>query len=53
MKQWEYMKVRSNRGPLTDELNQLGAEGWELVSISSFGWTFKREKEQDGDSNTK
>ncbi len=31
--QWEYMTVEEKLNP--DELNRLGAEGWELVAVVS------------------
>ena len=53
MRKWEY-KVIYNEFPsqrAEDDLNKLGAEGWELVAINIAGlsnrgrFTFKREKQ--------
>lgn len=38
MRQWEHTYVQGNTvelGPMKDAANQLGAEGWELVGITS------------------
>lgn len=31
--QWEYMIYRSNWYPQEDKLNELGAQGWQLVAF--------------------
>lgn len=35
MQKWEYKMIRGWLGE--DELNLLGAEGWELVAVMAFG----------------
>lgn len=42
MTQWEYTRASN---PTWQELNDLGDEGWELVSVDSYGLAiFKRPK---------
>ena len=45
---WEYLRVSwEDIHDDHDELNRLGADGWELVTILSDGWVFKRPLEGD------
>ncbi|WP_266702000.1 hypothetical protein [Streptomyces sp. NBC_01571] len=41
----EYFMYTAKYGamPKLDELNAYGAEGWELVTVASGSWVFKRE----------
>ncbi len=48
-RKWEYKTVWDNFQLNDNELNKLGAEGWELIAFNkassqiwSSGWTFKR-----------
>jgi hypothetical protein len=43
MQKWEY-KFISSAFPNENTMNQLGAEGWELVSVNEYKMFFKRPK---------
>jgi hypothetical protein len=43
MKQFEYMEIVRAKPFKMDELNKLGASGWELVWIDTRRFYFKRE----------
>jgi len=53
MKKWEYLMLDNKSSYPTgkndqdllpeDKLNQLGQEGWELISVKAYGFYFKRE----------
>lgn len=55
MQQWEYASILNDGPASRDTLNELGAEGWELVSIIQGAQTlqllyvFKRPKASAGD----
>lgn len=42
MQKWEYLKI--DRGVTEEELNLLGAEGWELIAVLTgyLSFVFKR-----------
>lgn len=42
MQKWEYKKVTGLPGRMMERLNELGAEGWELVNV--LGYTESSEK---------
>jgi hypothetical protein len=42
---WEHFcDGRGKLSGATDDANQLGTQGWELVALSDTGWCFKRPK---------
>ncbi len=41
---WEYKAVELAYGLSEDQLNKLGADGWELVCVAGQQLIFKREK---------
>jgi hypothetical protein len=49
--EWEYLKVDLNqhprRGDELDVLNQVGAEGWELVSITATNLAYLKRRVED------
>ncbi len=45
---WEYLTISpfAEKTPWGDKLNQLGQEGWELITVIHPRWVFKRTIEE-------
>ena len=46
---WEYRVIGLNSGSREDHLNELGAQGWELVNFDGGMAHMKRRKAESGD----
>ena len=54
MKKWEYSMPYYSNKPNADILNDMGSQGWELISIfqspddeETYRWIFKRERVEE------